>query len=78
MSEQQNTEATQVDETGMTPAECEAIKALRDRGYCVIIWTPEEVGTADIEGLEDVVITHGNHHLDEINNRNSEDEQEQE
>ena len=40
------------------------INALRDAGYCVVIWTPEELGTADIDSLEDIVIERGNNFIE--------------
>ena len=47
----------------MTDAQQAAINELRDAGYCVIIWTPEELGDADIDNLEDIVIERGNEYL---------------
>ena len=41
-----------------------AINALRDAGYCVIIWTPEELGDIDSGALEDVVIERGNNFIE--------------
>jgi hypothetical protein len=46
----------------MTPEE--AIQLLKDAGYAVAVWTPEEVGGADIGLLEDVVIERGNDYLE--------------
>lgn len=47
----------------ITEAQQEAINELRDAGYCVIIWTPEELGNADVNHLEDIVIERGNEYL---------------
>lgn len=45
------------DTSQMTVAE------LREAGYCVVMWNPEEIGDADVSDLEDVVITRGNDFL---------------
>ena len=47
----------------ITEAQQEAINELRDAGYCVVIWTPKELGDADIGDLEDIVIERGNEYL---------------
>jgi hypothetical protein len=44
----------------MTPAQQQAIDALRDEGYLVIIWTPEELGDIDASHIEDALIERGN------------------
>jgi len=45
----------------MTPAQQQAIYSLRDEGYLVIIWTPEELGNIDDTSyLEDRIIELGN------------------
>jgi hypothetical protein len=44
----------------MTPAQQQAIYALRDEGYLVIIWTPEELGDIDASHIEDALIERGN------------------
>lgn len=43
---------------GMTVAQ------LRDSGHCVIVWTPEEIGEADISDLESVSIERGHSYLE--------------
>lgn len=43
------------------------INGLRDRGFCVVIWTPDEVGDADAGNLEDIVIERGNNYLESVN-----------
>jgi hypothetical protein len=40
------------------------VQELRDADYCVIIWTPDEIGNADAGDLEDIVIERGNIYLD--------------
>ena len=37
----------------MTPEQQKAIQELRHEGYAVIIWTPEEVGSASVNRLQD-------------------------
>jgi hypothetical protein len=44
----------------MTPAQQQAIDSLRDEGYLVIIWTPQELGDIDSGHLEDSLIERGN------------------
>jgi hypothetical protein len=39
------------------------VRQLRDAGYVVVIWTPEEVGEADAGQLEDIAIERGNEYL---------------
>ena len=60
----------------ITHNEQAAIDALRDRGYCVIVWTPEEIGDADKGTLEDVCISRGSDYLEQINGTPEEDEDE--
>lgn len=47
----------------MTEEQERIINELRDAGYCVVIWTPEELGNADANHLEDIVIERGNDYL---------------
>jgi hypothetical protein len=44
----------------MTPAQQQAIDTLRDEGYLVILWTPEELGDIDASHIEDALIERGN------------------
>lgn len=37
----------------MTPEEIAAIQALRNRGFAVIVWTPEELAGASPNHVED-------------------------
>lgn len=48
----------------LTDAECNVIQGLWDRGFCVVIWTPEQVGEADAAELEEVVISAANFTMD--------------
>lgn len=51
----------------ITADELQAIRALESRGFCVIVWMPEEIGEADVGQLEDIVISRGNDYLEEVN-----------
>ena len=44
----------------MTPEQQKAIDNLRDEGYLVILWTPEELGDIDEIHIEDRLIELGN------------------
>ena len=47
----------------MTEEEQAAVDQLRHKGYCVVIWTPEELGDADADNLESIVTERGNDYL---------------
>lgn len=49
------------------PLEQHTVAELRAEGYSVIIWTPEEIGGADIDQLEDLAISRGNDYLESAN-----------
>ena len=51
----------------MTPEQQKTVDDLRDAGYCIIIWTPEEVGEANTGHLGDIVISRGNDFLESYN-----------
>lgn len=59
----------------LTPADQAAISDLRGRGFVVIIWTPEEVGLADADDLEDVAIQRGNEYLSDFLEEDEEEEE---
>lgn len=40
-----------------------AIKEMRDEGYAVIVWTPEELGDTDPDWVMDASISYGNEYL---------------
>jgi hypothetical protein len=44
----------------MSPKQKEAIKELRDAGYAVAVWSPDELGLADPVDAQDEIITAGN------------------
>lgn len=51
----------------MTPDQQKIINELRNAGYCVVIWTPEELGDIDSHALEDIVIERGNNFIEWAN-----------
>ena len=52
------------------------VAELREAGHCVIIWTPDELGDADIGSLEDIVIQRGNEYLELVNGNDGEEAEE--
>ena len=62
--------------TASTPIETErkdmkqeyrqAINAMRDEGYLVIIWTPEELGDIAASHVEDMLIERGNDMIEQL------------
>jgi hypothetical protein len=52
----------------MTPEQQSVIDELRDEGYCVVLWTPEELRECDIGHLEDIVISRGNEFIENTGN----------
>lgn len=53
----------------MTKEQLEVLRQLQAGGYAVIIWAPEEIGDADIDQLEDLVISRGNDYLESANRK---------
>lgn len=51
----------------MTPEQILTLRALRQSGYAVVVFTPEEVGVADASALEDIMVEGGNNFLVEEN-----------
>ena len=41
----------------------QAINEMRDAGFAVIVWTPEEIGDAEPEWVEECSISYGWEHL---------------
>lgn len=39
------------------------LREMRNEGYAVIVWTPEELGNVDPEWVEDCSISYGNEYL---------------
>lgn len=52
------------------------VDELREEGYCVIMWTPAEMGSASHSDLEDIVIERGNVYLEDTKGEEAEGEQE--
>ena len=50
----------------MTPEQQNVIHAMRDEGYLVIIWRPEELGDIDVSRVEDVLIERGNGMIEQL------------
>jgi hypothetical protein len=42
------------------------IHAMRDAGYLVIIWSPEELGDVDASHIEDMLIERGNDMIEQL------------
>jgi hypothetical protein len=40
--------------------------AMRDAGYLVVIWTPDEVGDIDASHVEDMLIERGNDMIEQL------------
>lgn len=50
---------TSENESTLTDEESNIIQGLRDRGFCVAVFTPEQIGEADVGDLEDILIDRG-------------------
>ena len=50
----------------MTPSQNKAIRELREAGYAVITWTPEEVGNANADKVENRVCELGNEVIEDM------------
>ena len=42
------------------------IHAMRDAGYLVIVWSPTELGDANLSHIEDVLIERGNDMIEQL------------
>jgi hypothetical protein len=47
-----------------------AMKAMRDAGYLVIIWHPDELGDIDASHVEDMLIERGNDMIEMLKGEN--------
>jgi len=47
----------------MKPEWVEVLREMRNQGYAVIVWTPEELGETDPGWVEDASISYGNEYL---------------
>ncbi|SDG91880.1 hypothetical protein SAMN05216466_10651 [Paraburkholderia phenazinium] len=52
---------------GMTPEETRLLRALRDRGYVVVLFTPQELGRADPLAVQDAGIERMNAAIELLN-----------
>jgi len=43
----------------LTAKEAKVIRGITDRGFAVIIWTPDELGSVDPERMEELSIDYG-------------------
>jgi hypothetical protein len=50
----------------MKPEWIPTIHAMRDAGYLVIIWSPNELGDIDISHMEDLLIERGNDMIEQL------------
>jgi hypothetical protein len=50
----------------MKPEWISTIHAMRDAGYLVIIWNPNELGDVDASHIEDVLIERGNDMIERL------------
>jgi hypothetical protein len=50
----------------MTPEQQKVIDTLRDEGFLVLIWTPQELGDIDAGHIEDVLIERGNDMIQDL------------
>jgi hypothetical protein len=50
----------------MTPEQQKIIHALRDEGYLIIIWTPQELDGIDPSHIEDALIERGNDMIEQL------------
>ena len=50
----------------MTNEQQRTIHAMRDEGYLVIIWTPQELGDIDHSHVESVLIERGNDMIEQL------------
>lgn len=52
----------------MTDVPKQTVEELRNSGHLVIVWTPEEIGEADIDDLESLSIERGHIYLEDFSN----------
>lgn len=45
----------------LTKIELSIIKTLRESGFCVVVFTPEEMGNTSVRKLEEIITQTGNH-----------------
>jgi hypothetical protein len=47
----------------MTTEEINVLRSLKEQGYAVIVWTPEELGDHDADDIEHISISHISEYL---------------
>lgn len=60
----------------MKPNWLKVLREIRNEGYAVIVWTPEELGDTDPGWVEDCSISYASEYLIPDNSKPIEDEQE--
>lgn len=55
---------TSENKSTMTELETQIIQGLWDRGFCVAVFTPEQIGEADVGSLHELVIDRGQNFID--------------
>ncbi|WP_323601030.1 hypothetical protein [Pseudomonas putida] len=61
------TEATDVDQsTLMSATQKQSIAELRDKGFAVVVFSPEELGCVCRDRLESRLVADGNEHIEDI------------
>lgn len=48
----------------ITDDQWKAIDALRDAGFLVIIWTPDELGDVDVDKADEYITAYGNDYIE--------------
>ena len=56
----------------------ETVEDLRNRGWCVVMWSPDELREADSGQLEDIVIERGNDYTEDVYVQVEDEEEEEE
>jgi len=61
------TEVTDADQSSlMSATQKQAIAELRDRGFAVVVFSPEELGCVSRDRLESRLVADGNEHIEDI------------
>jgi len=61
------TEATDADQSSlMSATQKQAIAELRDKGFAVVVFSPEELGCVCRDRLESRLVADGNEHIEDI------------
>lgn len=60
----------------LSTEEVNMIANLKASGFVVIVWTPDEIGKADTDGLEEVSVERGWNYINDLNGPESDEEAE--